>query len=794
MDKATDMDAEKVDAPDKREEVEDDRGKSSKKQRIERNSTEEDGSPEEQPSVEDLLRQINELNKANTEKDQAVKKANKEKEEAVKKANKEKEEAVKKAKKEKEEAVKKAKKEEKEKEEAVKKIEEKEEEVKKANKEKEEFRKEAEEAVKKANKEAKEKEEVDILISVEGILEALPRMDPNPSCAPSITPNLTAQEIVTKYRSDYAKYVADHKETKGGSSGSKSDEKNHPKPPEKFKFHEPAKIKTQEIDPALFDFDINIFRPDRFRVKSALAMEMSRECRTSLQHHNEVSPRDAFVMVIKDVVECSQIPGISVVKEATLFSLRPDLVVVVVNGYILFVCEIKNPSDKDHDVFTSETAAAQALDYAFVNQQNGMDWPFVILSTYNHSVIATLSTPDDDQKYQEILAEGFKNAKQIPSERAGSTNQTPQKKPSAPSKSPSQDNMLGWKLGVIDQTIASKVDNEQEEETNEEKSTVENTTLSESGYDYRGREVVFSQTFDHTMNYKLVDLVLESALVASAHSKISDKPLIPKEGASLKRQYCTLTETGFSWEPVNIESVTYNKAPSIRKMKKYHVLCQLDQGGSGKTILCCSSGGKAFSVKLFFVPPSTRYKEDDRKEEEAKAFDQKWKEAEEECRRWHLLAPEFKSFCHVIKLNGQPAVTMPYFQPIPFDKRDDSIDLVYRKLTEAGTVGLYYREDEMRWGHCGCRWIDEENIRVTLLDLGSLHKKEVCQGKDVDVDMLRLQKESLLKGSGKEEISDPKTVFVDEVKSSSKVPKPWHRITAIPYGVGRRSTIKSSIG
>ena len=619
-----------------------------------------------------------------------------------------------------------------------------------AEKRSEEDKKRRMEAEKKFN-------DVDILHSVEDILNHIPLMRLNESCPPSIIPNEKAREEVQKYRVAYAKYVADLNLYNEGGSGSKNDDTEKPKPPEKFKFHELAKVSMRRIQDDLFDFNINVIRSDGLREKSSLSLE----AQGGLPHFNETSPKDAFSHVIKDVVRCSRIAGISVVKEATLFSLRPDLVVVFVNGYLLFIVEIKNPSKNDDAVFVSETAGGQVLDYGKVNQQSGLDCPFVILSTYNHSVIATLPIPDGDTMYEEILKEGSANANQKPSQRVPPT-ETPRKKPLASSESLSQDHMLQWKLKVIDQAIVSN--SEEEEEEIEERGSAENSRSSEP-FDYQGREVIYSQTFDYNMNYKMVTLVLESALVASERpNNASRKPLLPPEGSILEGQYCTLTETGFSWEPVNIECVTYNKAPLVSKMKKYHAICQLGQGGSCKTILCCSSGGRMFSVKLFLFTRSTQFRAEDREEEEEEeeeeAFQKAMEEAKQERDRWHLLAPAFKSFCHVIKLNGLPAITMPYFQPIPFDKRIYFINMLDAKLPETAKKGFYYAEDEMRWRLFGCRWIDEEKVQLTLLDLGSLHEKQAeGQGIGVDDDVLRRQIESLRSRSGKEGIAKPKLVF-----------------------------------
>mmetsp|Transcript_6512 Transcript_6512/g.16515 ORF Transcript_6512/g.16515 Transcript_6512/m.16515 type:complete len:107 (+) Transcript_6512:1739-2059(+) len=73
-------------------------------------------------------------------------------------------------------------------------------------------------------------------------------------------------------------------------------------------------------------------------------------------------------------------------------------------------------------------------------------------------------------------------------------------------------------------------------------------------------------------------------------------------------------------------------------------------------------------------------------------------------------------------------------------------------------------------------------------------KKKYAKARTLMLICCVYKKRACSKDLAKKKFQTPRRYLCDEVKSSSKVPKPWHRITAIPYGVGRRSTIKSSIG
>ena len=109
-----------------------------------------------------------------------------------------------------------------------------------------------------------------------------------------------------------------------------------------------------------------------------------------------------------------------VVKEASLFSLRPDLVVVMHEGCVLFVVEVKNPISLDsttvsEGVFQSETAGGQTLDYLYGLKQQGLDHPFALLSTYNESVIVRFNA--DHERYGIALSNAACNAKEEPKRR-----------------------------------------------------------------------------------------------------------------------------------------------------------------------------------------------------------------------------------------------------------------------------------------------------------------------------------------------------------------------------------------
>jgi hypothetical protein len=266
----------------------------------------------------------------------------------------------------------------------------------------------------------------------------------------------------------------------------------------------------------------------------------------------------------------------------------------------------------------------------------------------------------------------------------------------------------------------------EEEETNSDEEGEDMMVSSDDDagqsaeYDYKGREVVYSQVFCVTKLYKMLSLLLESSLVSAEDSKESVKALVPKHGSELTAELCTLYEDSYSWERVKILHVSYHVPPSFRQDQKFHVLCVLGQGGTGRVVLCCTSTGKMFAAKLFLVKTSTQYCEQDRIKDHKEEIVVKMALAETERSRWVTLAPKCARYCKVKRMNGMPALTMPFFPPIPFEKREQALPLIEARLTEIARQGYVYDSSDLRWRHFGCRWSNGGKMEITLLDLGSL--------------------------------------------------------------------------
>lgn len=588
--------------------------------------------------------------------------------------------------------------------------------------------------------------------SVKALLESMPRMTVSEPNKPSIIENNEARRKVTAYRAGYSQYekqlatwqsasnktVGLGKKLLAKLTGMKQ-KKEKPEPPVRPKFHYPAEIVTRQLPSDLLNIQVNLIDGAGKLIKSQLHMEadntlmFTTDHRRLLSHDNETSPQDYLALVMKDVIKCCGFRGrFKVVKEATLFSLRPDLLVFILEGRLLLVAEVKNPGklkkpatgEAETHVFNSETAGGQTWDYLKALKQQGIDWPFALLSTYNQTVIAWL--PDDEQTYNEILRAGLQNAEDCPSDRhkGNSKIETEDKPLNSSSYKPGYRKRLA-SIGAPPAAASMTEEKEEDAEEDDEDmaSGFGNNTAIAGHYDYEGRKIVYSQVFDVDMLFKAMVLALESSYESFNKSKQHSAPLLPEEGTPLDKELCTLYHKGFAYEKTSIKAVTYCKPPKIPLMKKYHVLCQVGQGRSGKTILCSSSSGKLFAVKLFLIKASLKYSEEERKEEEDKRLEENYETAKIECSRWKKLEPRYKDYCHVVTLNGLPAITMPYFPPVPPEERINALPLIEERLGAVAKEKLYYNQCDLRWRHFGCRWT-ESNMDITLLDLGSLDVEE----------------------------------------------------------------------
>jgi hypothetical protein len=151
-------------------------------------------------------------------------------------------------------------------------------------------------------------------------------------------------------------------------------------------------------------------------------------------------------------------------------------------------------------------------------------------------------------------------------------------------------------------------------------------------------------------------------------------------------------------------------------------LNELGRGQHGKVFLACDVYGRTCALKFFLEKPkdwkSFHYK--DRQDGKQKSLEEVKKMVKEELNRWEKLYPEFKLCTHVLELNHQIVLKMPYLTSVPLEKRLDMCVLqqVKRQLERFESLNLHY--NEVRWQHVGCSRNKNDELAITMLDLGSL--------------------------------------------------------------------------
>ena len=524
-----------------------------------------------------------------------------------------------------------------------------------------------------------------------------------------------------------------------------------------------------------------------------------------LRHHiklsvnNEQSVQGYLRVIMNDVLCAYGIDGETIL-EASLFSLRPDLVVTRWGRHILMIGEAKNPSDA---VCKNMSAIGQAHSYNLLQRQLGNNAPFTILSTYTRTVVVTL--PDLKNEYETRLKGGLENLKKqiIDSQQTAidaqketadekqklnsddaekSDGHDAEKCTNEPPISPAKENMVlrldnflidpsggdaklhkrtkrkrpagsegvvpshakrhkstSRKSRVYFKAVDSEaVDSKSVDFEADDSNAVDSKAVDSKAFDSEAYKctVVVSEAFEANKLHKLIALLCAATICSLVEV---DPSLVPAEGAKQfrKKEIAMLKEESFDFAKTSENfTPTYSTPPQLAKCEKYYLFCEVGRGQSGRCVLMSSTTGKMFVAKLFLLSPAFNWNADDREEKMKQDFDKKMVMASDEMNRWKKMFPQFDKYYKTLKLNGTPAMTMPFFSPIPMKERESALPKIVKCLKqicnhkkdlddETGEKLLkeneYYFYKEMRWRHFGCRYYGNE-IVIYPMDLGSLKK------------------------------------------------------------------------
>ena len=580
-------------------------------------------------------------------------------------------------------------------------------------------------------------------------MENMPQLATNKDCIPSITKDDVAKDAWKAYRDS-------------------NDEKMRPSCHYPMEFEEVAYLKNYLDEFAFKTKDENGW------IYCAFSGEPRLRHHRKLSLNNEQSVQGYLRVIMNDVLCAYGIDGETIL-EASLFSLRPDLVVTRWGRHILMIGEAKNPSEQDIDaVCKNMSAIGQAHSYNLLQRQLGNNSPFTILSTYTRTVVVTL--PDTEKKYETRLKGGLKNLKNqiIDSQQTAidaqketadekqklnsddaekSDGDDAEKCTNEPPISPAKENMV---LRLDDFPPDAKLrrrtkrkrpagsegvlpsDAKRRKSISRKSGAVDSKAVDSKVFDSEAYKctVVVSEAFEANKLHKLIALLCAATICSLA--KV-DPLLVPAEGTIKfrEKEIAMLKEESFDFAKTSANfTPTYSTPPQFEKCEKYYLFCEVGRGQSGRCVLMSSTTGKMFVAKLFLLSPAFNWNADDREEKMKQDFEKKMKMASDEMNRWKNLFPKFGKYYETLKLNGTPAMTMPFFSPIPMKERESALPKIVECLKqicnqkkdlddETGEKLLkeneYYFYKEMRWRHFGCRYYGNE-IVIYPMDLGSLKK------------------------------------------------------------------------
>eukprot|EP00978_Attheya_sp_CCMP212_P031859 scaffold121989_cov44-Attheya_sp.AAC.1 len=395
--------------------------------------------------------------------------------------------------------------------------------------------------------------------------------------------------------------------------------------------------------------------------------------------------------------------------EVTIFSLRPDLLVVMHPSLgVILVVEVKTPGEK---VFTSKHIAGQIHDYLKGMARLGHSTPFVVLCSYENMVFARLTGTDIIEHNYHAIVDKSKEVLRSASGKHEASIAAVELKP-----------------------ITSPADNGiQNEDANEpwipdspkppEPGEDEDTATANDDDNDQTPVIAYSQVFCRANVFKAMILAIECGIQSLNTVDEALRNFLPPQGEQLAVDLPFVAETSFKWKRCTTP-LRYDLSSSNR-CKRFYLLAELGRGQCGKVFLACDVFGRTCALK-FYLKISQDWKQQGMQSSEEQAEEM----AETELKRWTDLYPKFELCSHKLRLNHHIVLKTPYFTSVPVKKRleMDVLRQVKSLLEEFQSKGLYY--NEVRWRHVGCSKDDNGKLVVTMLGLGSLTPRDDNTPKD----------------------------------------------------------------
>ena len=337
-------------------------------------------------------------------------------------------------------------------------------------------------------------------------------------------------------------------------------------------------------------------------------------------------------------------------KEMSLFSLRPDLILVIhkkTRGIVLII-EVKMPGK---EVFSSRGIAKQVSDYLMLQYRLGNNMPFVLLSSYREACLCHLKpgcgqTKDTIEgggvydKYRKIVERAAEQLKQGAAlgEMMGANDADQKDKPIT--HSPTKPAFASK------EEIPLLLSGKRSRRNLVKKATV--TLLSP--------EVVYSQPFHlHNMVHG-VTLAIACGLVSLQDPSTNptddrDWPSYwPNHNSKIGGLHPQVEYDKLQWAQVSTMSIDYMRAPHRvvgwqNFSSKYILLQEIGRGKNGKVFLAVDYYGTACALKFYLdVEAEKAYSHEQRKKDRADHLDIDKENAKKEEYRWKTLQSEYADY------------------------------------------------------------------------------------------------------------------------------------------------------
>jgi hypothetical protein len=438
-------------------------------------------------------------------------------------------------------------------------------------------------------------------------------------------------------------------------------------------------------DTVSFDFKLEPIKvTEDMKNKTSNLMNRLKDVGSVIRYQTEADISSYTGIALEDAIKMVfLIKGITLHSrhEQSIFSQRPDHVVVYHIGSNLPVIaiEVKKPDDKK-GILTKNTAG-QVFDYAVSMKAFGHKAPFVVLSSVQHTHVTWLN---------EDLPNGL--ARGAGREESASMNGlSPSVERSAQAvdhtdKTPSPPNLInGDTILQVPMSIGSQA------------------PLSGSQrLMFQGEEERTFCRSSSVYNSSQLARVVYSAILCGLHGldKSVAKTITRFTQPSMVGTRCCLelSKDCYCWGTIssnrNHNSPLEKRPKKDNPLKKFYVVGIIGSGNTSKVFHALDLECQEYVIKMYVK----RF--EGKKYLEKRVFEKNAsRSVKTEVTNFNLIYPELDVVYRM--LNKHHCVVMPFFDPVPKDERESRIEEIQNVLEVFASKNLKYKDEDVRWRHVG---------------------------------------------------------------------------------------------